>query len=106
MPEWTYVMDETQLPDNVMSVVFPYGVPVLLAKVMGGVYAVSNKCAHMGCTLSRGTLGGFIVECPCHEWTFDIRTGVFVTANQIRIPTYPCKAENGKIYVDVRGAAR
>ncbi len=105
-PEWTYVMDENQLPDNVMTVVFPYGIPVLLVKTGGGIYAVSNKCAHMGCTLSRGSLGGFIVECPCHEWTFDIRTGVFITANEIRIPTYECKAEDGKIFVNVKGAAR
>jgi nitrite reductase/ring-hydroxylating ferredoxin subunit len=104
--EWTYVMDENKLPANVMTVVFPYGIPVLLVKTGGGIYAMSNKCAHMGCTLSRGSLGGFIVECPCHEWTFDIRTGVFVTANEIKIPTYECKAENGKIFINVRGAAR
>ncbi len=105
IPEWTYVMDESQLPEKVMTVVFPYGIPVLLVKTGGGIHAVSNKCAHMGCPLSRGSLGGFIVECPCHEWTFDIRTGVFVTANDIRIPTYACKAENGKIFVNVREAA-
>ncbi len=105
-PEWTYVMDEKQLPDNVMTVVFPCGIPVLIVKTGGGIYAVSNKCAHMGCTLSRGSLGGFIVECPCHEWTFDIRSGTFVTANEIRIPTYECKAENGKIFINVRGTAQ
>ncbi len=94
-------MDEGQLPEDTMTVVFPYGLPVLLLKKAGKVYAVSNKCAHMGCTLSRGTLGGFIVECPCHEWTFDIRTGIFITAPQIRIPTYECKAEDHKIYVKI-----
>jgi 3-phenylpropionate/trans-cinnamate dioxygenase ferredoxin subunit len=104
-PEWTYVMDEKQLPDNVMTVVFPRGIAVLLVKTGGRIYAVSNKCAHMGCTLSRGSLGGFIVECPCHEWTFDIRTGAFITANEIKIPTYECKAENGKIFVNIRGTA-
>jgi nitrite reductase/ring-hydroxylating ferredoxin subunit len=105
-PDWIYVLDESKLPDNVMTVVFPFGIPVLLVKTAGSIYAVSNKCAHMGCTLSRGSLGGFIVECPCHEWTFDIRTGAFVTANEIKIPTYECKAENGKVFVKVREAAR
>lgn len=104
--EWTYVMDENQLPDSVMTVVFPRGIPVLLVKKDRNIYAVSNKCAHMGCTLSRGSLGGFIVECPCHEWTFDIRSGIFVTANEIRIPTYGCKAEDGRIFVNVRRDAR
>ncbi len=105
-PEWTYVLNESQLPEKTMTVVFPYGIPVLLVKTDGGIYAVSNKCAHMGCTLSRGSLGGFIVECPCHEWTFDIRTGKFVTAGEISIPAYDCKSEDGKIFVNIRRAVR
>jgi nitrite reductase/ring-hydroxylating ferredoxin subunit len=104
--EWTYVMDEKRLPDNVMTVVFPGGISVLLVKTGGSIYAVSNKCARIGRTLSQGSLGSFIVECPCHEWTFDIRTGAFITANEIKIPTYECKAENGKILVNVRGMAQ
>lgn len=100
-PDWTYVLDEGKLPEAVMTVVFPYGLPVLLVKKGPDIFAVSNRCAHMGCPLSRGTLGGYIVECPCHEWTFDVRTGAFVTAGEIRIPRYECKAENGKIYVRI-----
>jgi nitrite reductase/ring-hydroxylating ferredoxin subunit len=100
-PAWTCVLEANQLPEGVMTVVFPHGVPVMLVKRGESIYAVSNKCAHMGCTLSRGTLGGFIVECPCHEWTFDIRTGRFITAPEIQIPTYECKAEDGKIYVKI-----
>ncbi len=100
-PEWTDVMAEGQLQEGVMTVVFPYGVPVLLVKRGDKVYAVSNRCAHMGCTLSRGTLGGFVVECPCHEWTFDVRTGRFMTAPEIGIPTYECKTEHGRIFVKI-----
>jgi nitrite reductase/ring-hydroxylating ferredoxin subunit len=95
------VLEASALPEGVMTVVFPYGVPVLLVRRGQDIYAVSNKCAHMGCPLSRGSLGGFIVECPCHEWTFDVRTGEFVTAREIRIPRYECKTENGKIYVNI-----
>lgn len=96
-------MDEKQLPEDVMTVVFPYGLPVLLVKSAGKVYAMSNRCAHMGCTLSRGSLWGLAVKCPCHEWTFDLRTGGFVTAGEIKIPTYEVKVEADKIYVDVGG---
>jgi 3-phenylpropionate/trans-cinnamate dioxygenase ferredoxin subunit len=100
-PAWTYVMEDGALPEGVMTVVFPFGVPVMLVRRGQDIYAVSNKCAHMGCPLSRGSLGGFIVECPCHEWTFDVRTGQFITAPEIRVPTYECKAENSKIYVKI-----
>lgn len=94
-------MDEDALPDDSMMVVFPYGKPILLVKKFGGVYAVSNMCAHMGCTLSRGSLYGLTVRCPCHEWQFDVRDGSFITAPDIRIPTYECKVEEKKIFVKV-----
>nr|WP_269446504.1 Rieske (2Fe-2S) protein [Methanocella arvoryzae] len=95
------MMDEIQLPEDTMTVAFPFGIPVLLVKKQGTVYALSNKCAHMGCTLSRGTLWGYTIQCPCHEWSFDIRTGTFITAGQIRIPVYETKVENNKIYVKI-----
>ncbi len=94
-------MDETQLPDNMMKVVYPYGLPVLLVKNSGKVYAISNKCAHMGCTLSRGQLVGLTVKCPCHEWMFNLQTGVFVTAGEIKIPVYESKVEGSKIFVKI-----
>jgi 3-phenylpropionate/trans-cinnamate dioxygenase ferredoxin subunit len=94
-------MDEDRLPEDTMTVVFPYGVPIILVKKLEKIYAVSNKCAHMGCTLSRGSLVGLSVKCPCHEWMFDLRTGEFVTASQIRIPVYECKVEEHKIYVKI-----
>ncbi len=94
-------MDENQLPEAVMVVKFPFGIPVMLVKKLGTVYAVSNKCAHMGCTLSRGTLWGFTVQCPCHEWSFDIRTGEFITAGEIKLPVYETKVEDNKIYVKI-----
>jgi 3-phenylpropionate/trans-cinnamate dioxygenase ferredoxin subunit len=94
-------MDEDRLPEDTMTVVFPYGVPIILVKKLEKIYAVSNKCAHMGCTLSRGSLVGLSVKCPCHEWMFDLKTGEFVTAGQIRIPAYESKVEEHKIYVKI-----
>lgn len=94
-------MDESQLPEDTMKVVFPYGIPVLLVKKFDQVYAISNRCAHMGCTLSRGSLWGLAIKCPCHEWMFDIRTGEFLNVNQVKIPTYESKVEESKIFVKI-----
>jgi len=96
-------MDSDRLGEGEMAVVFPYGMPVLLVKKSGNIYAVSNKCAHMGCTLSRGTLVGATVKCPCHDWMFDLRTGEFISAAQIRIPAYESKVEGNKIFVNIPG---
>ena len=96
-------MDADRLGESEMAVVFPYGIPVLLVRKSGNVYAVSNKCAHLGCTLSRGTLVGLTVKCPCHDWMFDLRTGEFISAGEIRIPAYRSKVEGNKILVNLGG---
>lgn len=70
------------------------------------IYAISNRCAHMGCALSGGKLKGYILKCPCHDWRYDIRTGAFFNAEEIGIPTYRVKAEDGKIFVDLQGMSR
>lgn len=38
-------------------------------------YAVDDTCTHRGCPLSKGTLQGESVTCPCHGSIFDLRTG-------------------------------
>ena len=97
------MLDEAKLPENRMAVVFPYGLPIMLVKNSGNIYAISNKCAHMGCTLSRGQLVGLTLKCPCHDWMYDLKTGEFITATEIKIPVYESKVEDQKIYLKIRG---
>ena len=74
---WTYAMNEAALPEGGMAPAYPLGVNVVMARVDGVVYAVSGKCAHMACPLFAGRLDGHSLNCPCHGWRFDIRTGQF-----------------------------
>lgn len=83
-----------------LAPVFPKGLPVLLIRREAGeIYAVENRCPHMGCPLSRGRLDGYMLQCPCHDWRFDIRTGAFLDAPEIRLPAYEWKIEEGDIAV-------
>ena len=47
---------------------------VLLANVDGTFYAVRDMCGHRHETLSKGTLFGYVVECPLHFACFDVRS--------------------------------
>ena len=85
---WSFTIEDSKLPNNGIRTVFPKGVSILLIKKAKEIYAVSNKCAHMACALSGGTLEGYTLKCPCHDWKFDIRTGEFLSAKEIKIPTY------------------
>ena len=96
---WIFALDEEQLPEGRITAVYPKGVALLLIKTVGEIFAIANKCAHMACSLVGGTLEGHTLQCPCHGWQFDIRTGEFVVAKEIKIPVYEWKLQDGKIFV-------
>jgi len=93
---------ESKLNEGQMLAVWVKGNSILLAKVEGQIFAVSNKCPHMSCQLQGGILNGFIVMCPCHGWKFDLRTGQYLEIPEVTLTTYRCKVQNGKIYVEIR----
>jgi 3-phenylpropionate/trans-cinnamate dioxygenase ferredoxin subunit len=97
--DWIYVTDESDLSDGKMMPVYPLGVHVLLAKVDDLIYALSGKCVHMACPLYTGTLEGNILTCPCHDWRYNIKTGEFLDATELRLETYQMKSENGKLFI-------
>lgn len=50
---------------------------ILLARVQGQYYAVSNVCSHADAWLDQGELrpATWEVQCPLHQGRFDLRTG-------------------------------
>ena len=50
---------------------------VLLARVQGQYYAISNVCSHADAWLHQGDLrpATWEVQCPLHQGCFDLRTG-------------------------------
>lgn len=51
------------------------GVEVLIVNVKGEIYAVNDRCGHMGVSLFYGGLDGYNIECPLHGTQFDVRDG-------------------------------
>lgn len=101
MEEWVAVSEEKQLKEGSGLNVNPKGLPVLLLKRSGQVFAISNRCPHMGCALAGGSISGYILTCPCHDWRFDIRTGEFLSAREIKLPIYDFKIESGTISIRI-----
>lgn len=87
-----------------MKAVRHKGKPILLARVNGQVYAVSNLCPHAGCQFQSGILSGYIVMCPCHGWKFDLRNGQYQDNPITKLTSYQCKVENGKILININGS--
>ena len=90
------------LKSNQMKAVNAGGKPILLANIKGTYYAIGNKCMHMDCTLTNGTLKGENVECPCPGSMYNVKTGAVVRGPELKPePKYEEKTENGQIIMNV-----
>ncbi len=93
------VLDEKELQEGSMKLVDVEGVPVLFVKVFGEIFVIDNRCPHMYCGFSGGSLDGYVIVCPCHEWRFDLRTGEYEEEKAMKLTKYEWKLESGKIWV-------
>jgi nitrite reductase/ring-hydroxylating ferredoxin subunit len=77
------------------------GKEICVANVGGRFYAIGNRCTHMGCSLSDGTLKGERVTCPCHGSTFNVFTGAVVKGPAEKSePAYKVKVEKDQVSID------
>lgn len=97
--DWLYVADKGDLPEGSIMPVYPMGIHVILARIEDIIYAFNGKCLHMACPLYTGTLEGNILTCPCHDWRYDLKTGQFLDAPELRLESYPVKFSDGKIFI-------
>ena len=73
---------------------------VLVANIGGTFYAIQDVCGHRHETLSKGTLWGYVIECPLHFACFDVRTGKLISGPaSADVPTYEVRVEGDTVYV-------
>lgn len=103
--EWVVAATRSKLPKVGVLPVYPRGVAVLLVRQGDDeLFALANRCPHMSCPLESGRLAGGIITCPCHDWSFHVRTGEMVSAPEIRVVMYPVKSDGEDILVKLPGA--
>lgn len=98
-PSWVFAFNAEELNENSLKVVELNDKPVLLIRKEGQIYALSNKCKHMGCPLSAGILEDHTLKCSCHGWKYDIKTGEYLGSKDIVLKVYENKTEEGKVFV-------
>jgi len=82
---------------------------ILLTKVAGAYYAISNKCPHMGGSLFKGDLQDGVITCPRHGAQYDAKTGKGLKKPKILFfefkleddRSYPVKIEDRNILIDI-----
>jgi nitrite reductase/ring-hydroxylating ferredoxin subunit len=77
------------------------GHPVVLFLYGDQVYAVDNRCPHMGFPLDRGTVRDGILTCHWHHARFDLASGgtFDLFADDVRV--FPVEIHDDQVWVDV-----
>jgi nitrite reductase/ring-hydroxylating ferredoxin subunit len=65
------------------------------------VYAVDNRCPHMGFPLHRGSVADGILTCHWHHARFDLSTGGTFDQFADDLRTFPVELRDGEVWVDV-----
>lgn len=65
------------------------------------VYAVDNRCPHMGFPLDRGTVRDGILTCHWHHARFDLASGGTFDQWADDVRKFPVEVRDGAIWVDV-----
>ncbi|TGV01407.1 Rieske (2Fe-2S) protein, partial [Mesorhizobium sp. M00.F.Ca.ET.186.01.1.1] len=64
------------------------------------VYAVDNRCPHLGFPLHMGSLCDGILTCHWHHARFDVCSGGTLDPWADDVPSYAVKIENGVVWVN------
>jgi nitrite reductase/ring-hydroxylating ferredoxin subunit/uncharacterized membrane protein len=99
------VIAENALVENQPQLASANGVPIVLVRQHGSIYALFERCSHMGGPLSQGALEDASLRCPWHGSRFALRDGAILegpaTTPQ---PCFETRIVDG--WVQVRAAHR
>ena len=66
----------------------------------GQVYAVDNRCPHMGFPLDRGSVSDGILTCHWHHARFDLSSGGTFNPFADDVRSFPVSVVDGEIWID------
>ncbi|TQD24965.1 Rieske (2Fe-2S) protein [Methanolobus vulcani] len=99
MTSWLVAATENDVREGKIKPVEVGGTRLLLIRVEGEIFAIENRCPHMNCPLQGGVLVDHSIKCPCHSWSFDLRTGAYVASDKIKVNVYETQLKDGNISV-------
>jgi nitrite reductase/ring-hydroxylating ferredoxin subunit len=73
--------------------------PILVIYDNGRVFALDNRCPHMGFPLERGSVEDGILTCHWHHARFDLESGCTFDLWADDVPTFPIELRNGDVWV-------
>ena len=73
--------------------------PILVIYDRGRVFALDNRCPHMGFPLERGSVEDGILTCHWHHARFDLESGCTFDLWADDVPKFPVELRDGEVWV-------
>jgi nitrite reductase/ring-hydroxylating ferredoxin subunit len=73
--------------------------PILVVYDRGRIFALDNRCPHMGFPLDRGSVDDGILTCHWHHARFDLESGCTFDLWADDAPICPVELRNGEVWV-------
>ena len=99
--EFIECAEVADIPDEGVIAVNVSGQSIALAKSDGEIFAVDNRCPHMGYPLNRGSVHDGILICHWHHAMFDLASGCTFHPFADDVEPFPIEVRDGKVYVNV-----
>jgi nitrite reductase (NADH) small subunit len=64
------------------------------------IFALLDRCPHMGGPLSQGIVFGERVACPLHNWNVELGSGCATAPDEGCAQKFSVKVEGGSVYLD------
>jgi len=98
--EFVPIGADVEIPDGKRMFVEIDGIPIVVFRVGGELFAIADICSHDDGPLGDGDLEGFEIACPRHGARFDIRTGkALALPAVVDISAYPVRVTDGQIEI-------
>jgi nitrite reductase/ring-hydroxylating ferredoxin subunit len=73
--------------------------PILVIYDRGRIFALDNRCPHMGFPLARGSVEDGILTCHWHHARFDLESGCTFDLWADDVPICPVEVRDGEVWV-------
>lgn len=99
-------VDVSDLAPGGLRAVSHDGHEILVCNAFGELFAIENRCPHVGIPLDTGRLRGCVLECPLHGGKLDVRDGREVAPPiRRRARTYGVRRVDGGIEIHLEPGA-
>src|SRR5262249_18671931 len=97
--EFAFAGSLDELKTNGRLVVHGSHRPILVVYDRGRIFALDNRCPHMGFPLERGSFEDGILTCHWHHARFDLESGCTFDLWADDVPICPVEVPNGDVWV-------